>query len=51
MEVKMNFFQTEMKNRKLLNYPPYYYMTLIKVKSSDYQVLTMEINKIKEFLN
>ena len=40
-----------MKNRKLLNYPPYYYLVLIRIKGKDYNTLTSEVKKIKEYLN
>lgn len=45
------FFQLEMKNRKLLNYPPYYYLVLIRIKGKDYNNLSLESKKIKEYLN
>ena len=45
------FFKSEMTNRKLLNYPPYYYMALIRIKGRDYEVLTSEVKKIKEYLS
>jgi len=44
------FFNEEMKNRKLLNYPPYYYLVLIRIKGKDYNTLSSEVNKIKEYL-
>ncbi len=46
----LGFFKEEMKNRKLLSYPPYYYLVLIRIKGSDYSILTKEVSKIKEFL-
>ncbi len=46
----LGFFKEEMKNRKLLGYPPYYYLVLIRIKGEDYQVLSKEVSKIKEFL-
>ena len=46
----LGFFKEEMKNRKLLNYPPYYYLVLLKIKGKDYNYLSLEANKIKEFL-
>ena len=47
----LGFFQTEMKNRKLLDYPPYYYLVLIRIKGNDYNLISSETKKIKEFLN
>lgn len=47
----LGFFKEEMHNRKLLGYPPYYYLVLIRVKSSDYQLLSKEVSKIKEYLS
>ena len=46
----LGFFYEEMKNRKLLGYPPYYYLVLIKVKSKDYNSLSTEVKKVKEYL-
>ena len=45
------FFMSEMQNRKLLNYPPYYYLVLIRLKGKDYNYISCESKKIKEFLN
>ena len=44
------FFLEEMKNRKLLNYPPYCYLVLIRIKGEDYTLLSMETKKMQEFL-
>ncbi len=46
----LGFFKEEMKNRKLLGYPPYYYLVLIRIKSKDYSLLAKEVSKIKEYL-
>jgi len=46
----LGFFNSEMKNRKLLNYPPYCYLVLIRIKGRDYSLLSIEVKKIKEFL-
>ena len=46
----LGFFMREMKNRKLLDYPPYYYLVLLRIKGSDYNTLSLETKKIKEFL-
>ena len=43
------FFMCEMKNRKLLNYPPYYYLVLIRIKGKDYNYVSLETKKIKEY--
>lgn len=46
----LGFFQNEMKNRHLLNYPPYCYLTLIIISATDYNYLGLEAKKIKEYL-
>ncbi len=46
----LGFFEAEMKNRKLLGYPPYFYMVLIRIKGKDYNIVSMESKKIKEYL-
>ena len=46
----LGFFQNEMKNRHLLNYPPYCYLVLIILSSTDYNYLGLESKKIKEYL-
>ena len=46
----VGFFMEEMKNRKKLSYPPYFYLVLLKIKGSDYNLLSLEANKIKEYL-
>ena len=46
----LGFFNLEMKNRKLLSYPPYYYLVLIRIKGNDYNFISSETKKIKEFL-
>ena len=40
------FFKQEMSIRKMLNYPPYYYMVSIKVISSSYDLVKKESNEI-----
>ena len=45
------FFNLEMKNRKLLNYPPYYYLILIRIKGKEYNIISLESKKIKEYLD
>lgn len=44
------FFNYEMRIRKKLGYPPYYYLTLIKILSRNYQLCMKEANKVGEFL-
>ena len=39
-----------MKNRHLLNYPPYCYLALIILSATDYNYLGLESKKIKEYL-
>lgn len=46
----LGFFQNEMKNRHLLNYPPYCYLALIILSATDYNYLGIESKKIKEYL-
>ena len=45
-----SFYQEEMQNRLAGRYPPYFYLTLVTVKSNDYEFLSKEINKIKTIL-
>ena len=40
-----------MHNRKLLGYPPYYYLVLIRIKGKDYNKVSLESKKVKEYLN
>ena len=44
-------FNYEMNIRKLLKYPPYFYLTTLKVASKDYEKASKEINKIASYLN
>ena len=46
----IGFFNLEMQNRKLLSYPPYYYLVLLRIKGRDYNNLSIETKKIKEIL-
>ncbi|MBR1414001.1 MAG: primosomal protein N' [Bacilli bacterium] len=41
-----NFYNYEMNIRKTLKYPPYYYLTSIKVSSKSYEIASIESNKI-----
>ena len=46
----VGFYKEEMKNRKLLGYPPYYYLVLVRIKGEDYNLISKEVSKIKEYL-
>ena len=46
----IGFYREEMKLRKLLKYPPYYNLTLIKVSGKNYNDVYNEINKIYKYL-
>ena len=39
-----------MSNRHKLDYPPYYYLTSIKIASKDYELASKEIIKVKKYL-
>ncbi len=44
------FYNCEMEIRKKLKYPPYYYLTVIKITSEDYEEAKNESLKIKDYL-
>ena len=44
------FYELEMSNRRLLGYPPYYYLCMIKVASKSYDIASSEIGKINNYL-
>ena len=46
----LKFYNYEMNNRHKLDYPPYYYITSIKIASKDYDVASKEITKVKKYL-
>ena len=46
----MKFFKYEMNIRKTLKYPPFYFLTILKIKSKDYKEASNEAKKAKEFL-
>ena len=46
----IKFYEKEMKIRHELNYPPYYYLTVVKILSSDYEQARNESSKIKDYL-
>ena len=43
-------YEYEMNIRKILKYPPYYYLIGIKVISKDYEIASKEANKITNIL-
>ena len=47
----VDFYKKEMKIRKELKYPPYYYMVSIKIVSNNYEMARDEINKVKKYLD
>ena len=47
----MKFYNYEMTNRHKLNYPPYYYITSIKIASKNYEMASKEILKVKRYLD
>lgn len=46
----IDFFKQEMEVRRKLSYPPYYYLTYIKVIGKDYNKISVESNKIASIL-
>ena len=46
----LSFYEEEMKNRLVAKYPPFFYLTEVLVKSKDYDVVSKEVNKIKNIL-
>lgn len=44
------FYKKEMSIRKMLSYPPYYYLVYIKISGRDYNILKQEAEKIKKSL-
>ena len=46
----MKFYNYEMHNRHKLDYPPYYFLTSIKIASKDYKLASNEITKVKKYL-
>ena len=43
-------YNNEMNIRKILKYPPYYFITSVKVKSKNYDFLKKEVNKIANYI-
>jgi primosomal protein N' (replication factor Y) len=46
----LKFYEYEMNNRHKLDYPPYYYLTSVKIASKDYELASKEITKVKKYL-
>ena len=46
----ISFYNYEMSNRHKLDYPPYYFITSIKIASKDYELCSKEISKVKKYL-
>lgn len=46
----LGFYKEEMRIRKMLKYPPYYYMVLIGISSSDSSLALREADKIVKYL-
>lgn len=47
----LGMYNYEMNIRKTLKYPPYFYLTIIKIASKDYNIASSEISKVYSFLN
>lgn len=45
------FYNYEMNNRHKLDYPPYYFLTSLKIASKDYDLARQEITKVHTFLD
>lgn len=46
----LKFYKEEMSVRKMLKYPPYYYLALVSISSRDYEGGFKEANKIGNYL-
>ena len=46
----VGFYNEEMNIRKILKYPPYYFITLIKIGSKSYELSKTESNKICKYI-
>ena len=44
-------YNYEMNIRKILKYPPYFYITLIKIASKDYNLASNEVTKVRKYLD
>lgn len=45
----IHFYEQEMKIRHELNYPPYYYLTVVRILSDNYEKARNESSKIKDY--
>lgn len=46
----LKFYEEEMNIRKVLNYPPYYYIIMVNIYSKDYEKGFKEANKVGNYL-
>ena len=46
-----NFYKKEINIRKKLKYPPFYNLLLIKIQGKNYNYISQESSKIKQYLN
>ena len=46
----LGFYQKEMQMRKMMKYPPYFYLCALRIHGKDYQMVGGEANKIKQYL-
>lgn len=46
----LKFYHYEMSNRHKLDYPPYYFLSIIKIASKNYEEASKEILKVKNYL-
>ena len=44
------FYNKEMPIRKVLKYPPYYYLTMVRILSKDYKQGSIEATKVKNYI-
>lgn len=47
----MKFYHYEMNIRKTLKYPPFYYLVQLTLSSKEYELVSKEAVKVKEYLN
>ncbi len=46
----LKYYKYEMSNRHKLDYPPYYFLTSVKIASAHYEQASKEITKVKNYL-
>lgn len=46
-----SLYEYEMNIRKILKYPPYFYITTIKIASKNYEEASKEISKVRKYLD